>query len=73
MKKNETKYKKHNTTDKAKMMSKTDPNKKSGYSGFLHQKIWVLRIPPPTNMGTQDSSTNKTDRHDMIEILLKVA
>jgi hypothetical protein len=38
------------------------------YSIFVNQKHILLVSPD-----TQVSSTNKTDRHDKIEILLKVA
>ena len=61
-----------------------DKNSESDYFFFLHQnqnifsatlgiRIFFFRKKAQQPLGTPVSSTNKTDRHDITEILLKVA
>ena len=43
------------------------------YKILLRLSVMVLATGHWFSLGTPDSSTNKTDRHDITEILLKVA
>jgi hypothetical protein len=40
---------------------------------ILRKKSRIENLPPTSNLQHLASSTNKTDRHDLTEILLKVA